>query len=123
MGADVPWIGGGVSAKRFREIENAWNRGEIPVLLAQPQSVAHGLNLQGTGAAVIDLGLTPDLEVDEQFVRRVWRQGQTERVVRHRVVAKGTVDEMIIKMLHKKDRTQRALLSALKSHIKERRAA
>lgn len=118
FGADTPYVGGGVTAKRFREIENAWNRGDIPLLLAQPQSVAHGLNLQGTGAAVIDFGLTPDLEVDEQFVRRVWRQGQKERVVRHRLVAKGTVDAVIIKMLRKKDKTQRALLDALRSHLR-----
>lgn len=123
FGADVPYIGGGVPASRFRDIERRWNAGEIPVLLAQPQSVAHGLNLQGTGAAVIDAGLTPDLEVDEQFVRRVWRQGQKETVFRHRIVARGTVDEVIVKMLHKKDKTQRALLDALKTHLRARRAA
>lgn len=123
LGRDTPWIGGGVSAGRFRSIEAAWNRGEIAVLLAQPQSVAHGLNLQETSAAVVDAGLTPDLEVDEQLVRRVWRQGQKETVVRHRIVAKDTVDELIMKMLKKKDRTQQSLLDALKTHLKERRAA
>jgi SNF2 family DNA or RNA helicase len=123
FGDDVPFIGGGVTASRFRAIEADWNAGRLPILLAQPQSVAHGLNLQGTGAAVIDAGLTPDLEVDEQFVRRVWRQGQREAVIRHRIVAKETVDEVIVKMLHKKDRTQRALLDALKTHLRTRRAA
>jgi SNF2 family DNA or RNA helicase len=115
---DVPHIGGGVSTVRFREIEQAWNRGDIPVLVAQPQSVAHGLNLQGTGAAVIRMGLTWDLEVDEQFIRRVWRQGQKERVVVHSVVAKNTVDEVIMSMLRKKDKTQKALLGALSSHLR-----
>ena len=123
FGADVPYIGGGVSAGRFREIEAAWNAGTIPILLAQPQSVAHGLNLQGTGAAVIWHSLTWDLEVYEQFVRRVWRQGQKERVVVHHIVAKGTIDEVIMKMLTKKDKTQRALLDALKTHLKGRKAA
>lgn len=107
---------------RFREIETAWNAGKIPVLLAQPQSVAHGLNLQGTGAAVIFAGLTPDLEVREQFIRRVWRQGQRERVGVHDIVAEGTVDEVILRMLAKKDRTQRSLLESLKSYL-ERSAA
>lgn len=118
----APHIGGGVTPARFRDIEAAWNRGDIPVLLAQPQSVAHGLNLQGTHATVIFHSLTWNLEDDEQFIRRVWRQGQKDRVIVHRVVAKDTVDEAIIKLLKSKDRTQRALLDALKDHLKRRKA-
>jgi SNF2 family DNA or RNA helicase len=118
LGSEVPFIGGGVSATRFREIESAWNAGELPVLLAQPQSVAHGLNLQGTGAAVVFAAQTPDLEVREQFIRRVWRQGQRERVVVHDVIAKDTVDEVIMQMIKHKDRTQQALLGALRAHLK-----
>jgi hypothetical protein len=114
---DAPHIGGGVSAAAFARIEHEWNRGEIPVLLAQPQSVAHGLNLQGTGAAVIWAGLTWDLEVAEQFVRRVWRQGQKETVVQHFIVAKGTVDEVVMRALARKDKTQSSLLAALKTHL------
>lgn len=114
FGQDTPWIGGGVGAGRFMEIERLWNEGRLPVLLAQPQSVAHGLNLQATKAAVIWHSLTWDLEVYEQFIRRVWRQGQKERVFVHHVIAKGTIDELILKMLQKKDSTQRALLNALK---------
>lgn len=114
FGEDTPWIGGGVSASRFKEIETAWNRGEIPVLLAQPQSVAHGLNLQGTRGAVIWHSIPYDFEVYEQFVRRIYRQGQKERVVVHHIVAKNTIDELVLKMLQKKDRVQRSLLNALK---------
>jgi SNF2 family DNA or RNA helicase len=126
FGADTPYIGGGVSPGRFREIEKDWNAGRIPLLLAQPQSVAHGLNLQGVGAAVIWHSLTWDLENYEQLIRRVWRQGQKERVVVHHVVARGTIDEVIMRTAAaggKKDRTQQALLEALKSHLKGRRAA
>jgi SNF2 family DNA or RNA helicase len=119
----VPFIGGGVPQRRFKLIEDAWNRGDIPVLLAQPSSVAHGLNLQETHAAVIDAGLTPDLEVDEQFVRRVWRSGQKHNVIRHRLVGKDTVDEIIMKMLRGKDLQQKSLLAALKDHYKGKRAA
>lgn len=114
FGEDTPWIGGGISPGRFYQIEQDWNAGRIPLLLAQPQSVAHGLNLQATRAAVIWHSLTWDLEVYEQFIRRVWRQGQKERVFVHHVIAKDTVDEMILDMLKKKDKTQRDLLYALK---------
>ena len=110
----APFIGGGVSRKRFAEIERDWNAGKIPVLLAQPASVAHGLNLQGTRAHIIKHSLIWDLEADEQFIRRIWRQGQKERVIVHSIVAKGTVDEVVLRALSRKDRTQKALLTALK---------
>jgi SNF2 family DNA or RNA helicase len=115
---DAPHLGGGVTANKQREIEDNWNAGRTPVLLAQPQSVAHGLNLQGTAAAVIFHSIPWDLELYEQLVRRVWRQGQKERVVVHHIVAKGTVDEAVMKALGKKDRTQRALLAALKEYVR-----
>ena len=118
---DAPFIGGGVSSGRFREIEAAWNRGDLPVLFAQPQSVAHGLNLQGTSATVIWHSITWNLEDYEQFIRRVWRQGQKERVIVHHIVAKDTIDEAIMGMLKSKDKTQRALLSALRDYAKGKR--
>jgi SNF2 family DNA or RNA helicase len=114
----APHLGAGVTAAQQERIEDDWNAGRLPVLLAQPQSVAHGLNLQGTGAAIIKHSLTWDLERDEQFTRRVWRQGQEKRVVVHYIVAKGTVDEVIRDALIRKEKTQRGLLDALKSYIR-----
>lgn len=117
----APHIGGGVAASRFAAIEQAWNAGEIPVLLAQPQSVAHGLNLQGTAATVIWHSLTWNLEDYEQFIRRVWRQGQKEKVIVHHVVARETIDEAVMLALTNKDRTQKALLGALSTYVGARR--
>jgi SNF2 family DNA or RNA helicase len=117
---NAPYIGGGVPANRFREIEIAWNKGEIPVLLAQPQSVAHGLNLMGTSAHVIWYTVTWNLELYEQLIRRVWRQGQKETVIVHHITARKTVDEVVLKCLNKKDQTQSRLLDALKSYTESR---
>jgi SNF2 family DNA or RNA helicase len=117
----TPWIGGGVAASRFREIEQRWNAGQLPLLFAQPQSVAHGLNLQGTAATVVMMAQLWDLEVRDQFIRRVWRQGQTERVVVHDIIATDTVDEAIAKGVAAKDRVQQNLLSALKDYSRARR--
>lgn len=121
FGYETPHLGGGVTPKEQAEIERAWNAGELPILLAQPQSVAHGLNLQGVGAAVIWHSLTWDLENYEQLIRRVWRQGQKSRVVVHHIIAQDTVDSAILGALRSKDRTQRALLGALKAYAKGRR--
>jgi SNF2 family DNA or RNA helicase len=118
---NAPYIGGGVTVKRFKEIEEEWNKGNIQVLLAQPQSVAYGLNLQGTRAAVIWHSQTWRLDLYEQFISRVWRQGQKDRVFVHHIAAKDTIDYVILKALQRKDRTQQALFDALKSAY--RRAA
>lgn len=120
---DAPHIGGGTTTKEQARITKAWNAGELRVLFAQPQSVAHGLNLQGVGAAAVVWHSIPwDLELYEQFYRRVWRQGQKERVFMYHLVAKGTVDETVLRTLRSKDRTQRALLSALRDYAHAREA-
>lgn len=121
FGHDTPYLGGGVTPKEQARIEAAWNAGDLPVLLVQPQSAAHGLNLQGVSATVIWHSLTWDLEHYEQLIRRVWRQGQKSRVVVHHIVARGTVDEAIMNAIRSKDRTQKQLLLALKDYAKTRR--
>ncbi|HSB59213.1 MAG TPA: DEAD/DEAH box helicase, partial [Methyloceanibacter sp.] len=76
----TPYIGGGAKPAEVRDVVQRWNRGELPVLLGQPQSMAHGLNLQAGGRAVLWFSLTWNLENYDQLIRRVWRQGQSKRV-------------------------------------------
>jgi SNF2 family DNA or RNA helicase len=116
LGRDTPYIGGGVSPKESDRIIAAWNKGKIPVLLGQPQSLSHGVNMQQGGRAVIWHSLTWNLEDYEQFVRRIWRQGQKMRVFVHRVLARHTVDMIKLSALTLKARTQGALLHALKAY-------
>lgn len=95
-----------------------WNNGEIPVALIHPASAGHGLNLQSGGNTIVWFGLTWSLELYQQTNARLWRQGQTENtvVVQH-IVAKGTIDEQILKALQKKDGTQSALIAAVKAEV------
>jgi len=111
---DVPYLGGGVSRLQADRIVENWNLGKLPVLLAHPTSVAHGLNLQAGGHAVCWFGLTWSLEEHIQFNARVYRQGQTKPVVVHYLTAKGTVDEDIAKALASKSDVQSAVLNRLK---------
>jgi SNF2 family DNA or RNA helicase len=119
---EARWLGGGVSAKAAQEIEADWNAGRLHMLLAQPQSAGLGLNLQGVGSAVVWYSIPWDLLLYEQLIRRVWRQGQTERVVVHHLRARNTVDEVVFKALMKKDRTQQDLLNGLKEYAARRTA-
>ncbi len=118
LGKDTPHIGGGVPKKRISEIMRAWNAGEIPVLLGQPQTVAHGVNLQYAGQAVIFHSLVWDYEAYDQFIRRIWRQGQTKHVVVHRIIADSPVDRAIIESMNVKGKTQNDLFSALRRHMR-----
>lgn len=95
-----------------------WNAGKIPVALIHPASAGHGLNLQQGGSILIWFGLTWSLELYQQTNARLWRQGQQSRtVIIQHLVAKGTIDERILKVLEHKDGTQAALIDAVKADL------
>jgi len=114
----APIIGSGVIGTKLDKIIKSWNAGEIPVLLAHPMSAGHGLNLQGSGHAVIWYSLTWSLETYEQFIRRLWRQGQKNHIVVHHIIARDTVDEAILSAVKRKDKTQQKLLDAVRDYVK-----
>lgn len=98
-------------------IVERWNRREVPILLAHPASAGHGLNLQDGGNHVVWFGLTWSLELYQQANARLHRQGQTERVIVHHLVAQGTIDEDVMRRLTGKAATQADLIEALKARI------
>ena len=95
-----------------------WNRGELPVALIHPASAGHGLNLQSGGSSLVWFGITWSLELYQQTVARLYRQGQTAKtvVVQH-IIAEGTIDERILRALKRKDKTQTALIDAVKAEV------
>lgn len=98
---------------------DAWNRGCIPVALAHPAGVGHGLNLQRGGHIIIWFGLTWSLELYQQANERLNRPGQTHVCRIYHLVLKGTHDERVLAALKRKDTTQRALIDALRQIAKE----
>lgn len=106
-----------------REIKSStditdWNAGNIPLGLVHPASAGHGLNLQAGGSTLVWFGLTWSLELYMQTNARLWRQGQqASTVVIHHIITKGTIDEQIMTALQKKDKTQTALINAVRAHI------
>jgi SNF2 family DNA or RNA helicase len=77
------------------------------------------LNLQGTGHAVIWFSNTWSLEIYDQFVRRLWRQGQKNNIVVHQIIAKDTIDEAIVAAINTKDKSQQALMNAVRDYSKK----
>ena len=96
-----------------------WNDGKIPLLVAHPASAGHGLNLQTGGSIIVWYGLTWSLEFYQQANARLHRQGQTERVIIHHLIAEGTMDEVVMTALERKSKGQDALLEAVKAKMEE----
>lgn len=97
-----------------------WKAGKIPMLLAHPASAGHGLNLQSGGRVNIWFGLTTSLELYQQAIKRLHRQGQTKPVLNYVLLASGTYEETVYhKILKNKEKKQDALIEALKARLKE----
>ena len=121
LGKDTPYIGGGASPAKVRDLVRRWNAGELPVLLGHPAAMGHGLNMQESGHHMIWHSLTWDLELYDQMCKRILRQGsKAESVTFHHIIAKGTIDEVIMRALTHKDKVQMKLLNALKEYRAEK---
>jgi len=94
-------------------VVDAWNRGEIPLLLAHPQSAGHGLNLQHGGHNAIWFSLPWSLEMWQQSNGRLVRHGQKSPVVMAHVPVAGPADRVVLEALTRKDSVQAALLKAV----------
>lgn len=97
----------------------AWNKGEIQLLMMHPASGGHGLNLQAGGNIIVWFGQTWSLELEQQFNARLDRQGQTERVIVHKLILEGSMDQDVIAAQERKEKGQSALMEAVKAKIKE----
>lgn len=102
-----------------RKLETAqdmadWNGGKVPLMVAHPASVGHGINIQKGGHILVWFGNTWSLELYQQFNARLYRQGQKKPVMIHHIVAKNTIDEKIIRSLGGKENTQDGLMNCIK---------
>ena len=96
---------------------DAWNRGEIPVALAHPASIGHGLNLQDGGHIIVWYGLTWSLELYQQANERLNRPGQQHVCRVYHLLLKGTHDARVLQALQRKDKGQAAAIEALRLEI------
>lgn len=95
-----------------------WNEGKLQAAIIHPASAGHGLNLQSGGSTLLWFTVPWSLELYQQTVARLWRQGQKEEttVVIH-LITEGTIDERVLAALRRKDQTQEALLEAVKADL------
>lgn len=96
-----------------------WNEGKIPILFAHPASAGHGISLADGGNILVFYGKGWSLEEYQQVIERLgpMRQkqaGYDRPVYIHHIIARGTVDEMVLDRLESKRSVQDILLEAMK---------
>ena len=110
----------GIDARQFDgtgEMKDAWNRGEIPVMLLHPASAGHGLNFQYGGHTMIWFNLPHSSEHYQQANARLHRTGQTEEVTIHRIIVSDTQDAQLPGVLAGKRRVEKSLMAALQREV------
>lgn len=102
------------------EDADAWNNGEVDVLLVHPASCAYGLNLQMGGHHVVWYGLNWSFELNDQGNCRLWRQGSPyDKVYIHYLIVQGCQDEDVMATIRDRADTHEAVMRALKARIKK----
>lgn len=96
-----------------RDQKARWNAGKIDMLLAHPQAVGHGQNIQRGGNIMVWYGLTPDLELYQQFNKRLDRPGQERKVANYHIIARQTYDEDIIPLLKSRESDQNDIMRSV----------
>lgn len=92
----------------------AWDRGEVPLLLAHPASAGHGLNLQKGGSTVVWFALPWSHELWEQGNGRLVRRGQASSWVGAIVLLVGEMDQYVAQVLRAKGEVQDRLAAAVR---------
>lgn len=96
-----------------------WNNGNIPIMLLQPASAGHGINIQDGGHTLVWYTLPWSLEHYIQTNGRLNRQGQKHPVVIHHLLTYGTIDTRILSAINKKDMSERELLEAISATLND----
>lgn len=101
------------------KVREAWNRGEVRLMVAHPASCGHGLNLQSGGCRAVWFGVTHNLEHYLQANKRLHRPGQQNTVTICHLLAEGTIERTVMQVLNAKDASQQRLMAAVRDRLVE----
>ncbi|MFB6612780.1 DEAD/DEAH box helicase [Streptomyces sp. NPDC056367] len=101
---------GGTPVARREELVDEFQAGGVPVFLLSLKAAGTGLNLTRAEHVVhFDRWWNP--AVEEQATDRAYRIGQTQPVQVHRIIAEGTVEDRIARLLERKRELADAVLA------------
>lgn len=101
------------------QTQKDWNECKIPVLFAHPASAGHGLNLQHGGRTLVFFSHDWNLENRLQILERIGpvrqeQSGYKRSVFVHNIIARGTIDELVLERIDNKKGIMDCLLEAMK---------
>lgn len=107
------FVGSTPSRERVALIDD-WNADRIPVLIAAPSAMGHGINLQhGSSRTVVWYTHTFDWAQRAQFNARLVRSGQSKVVSIVSLVADAGIDRVVLNTLAAKHSGEQAILETL----------
>jgi len=107
-----------MSARNANDTVRDWNAGKIPMLLVHPASAGHGLSLQHGGRVLVYFGHYWNLEHRQQVLERIGpvrqqQSGYDRTVYVINIIARDTIDELVLKRVETKATVQELLLEAM----------
>lgn len=97
------WFSSSMSEKEAIKAIDDFEAGRLTMLIGHPGSLGHGLDrLQHTGCTVVWYGLNWSLDLYDQTIARLWRQGQKRPVIVHRLIMDNTTDLVVDLSLKRK---------------------
>jgi SNF2 family DNA or RNA helicase len=108
----------------LQRLQMRFRQGRVPLLFAHPASAGHGLNLADGGNILAFFGVNWNLEEHMQIIERIgpMRQkqaGHDRPVLIYPILARDTVDEVVMERLSSKRSIQEVLLEAMKRRKKK----
>lgn len=112
LGISYAVIDGSVAAHKRKEIVDRMQAGQLQVVFCHPQSAGHGLTMT-KAKTVIWASPTYNAEHYQQFNRRIYRAGQTQKTEIIQIAAKDTWETDVYNKLEGKLEKMEDLLSIL----------
>ncbi len=99
-----------------------WNKLQIPMLVAHPASVGHGLSLQHGGYILVRFSSDWNGEQFDQMLERIGpvrqaQSGYNRNVFEYRIIARGTIDEDVYESHASKRSVQDCLIDGMRRRL------
>ena len=113
----IPDLADASTPDKLNGMVDSWNSGQLPLMLGQPQSMGHGLNLQEGGHHICFYTLDWSFENYDQAIRRLYRQGNKSKTVHvYHLLANRTIDSYVLKCVKDKCNVQNQIFEYLKQY-------